>query len=119
MLCSLNWLRALCPVEADAETVARTLTARGLTVDALERRGDEIVLDIDVPANRPDCLGHLGLARELAAAFDIPLSPSAPSETGFERAPDPAPQIAAPIQISFQGRAGPCPPARAGRHYDG
>jgi phenylalanyl-tRNA synthetase beta chain len=27
----------------------------------------DAVLDISVPANRPDCLGHLGVARELAA----------------------------------------------------
>jgi phenylalanyl-tRNA synthetase beta chain len=30
-------------------------------------RLDDVVLDISVPTNRPDCLGHLGLARELAA----------------------------------------------------
>jgi phenylalanyl-tRNA synthetase beta chain len=28
---------------------------------------DDWVLDVNVPANRGDCLGHLGLARELAA----------------------------------------------------
>src|SRR6185436_19618221 len=27
------------------------------------------VLDLDVPANRPDALGHRGVAREVAAAF--------------------------------------------------
>jgi phenylalanyl-tRNA synthetase beta chain len=30
---------------------------------------DDAVLDIEVSPNRPDCLGHLGLARELAAAL--------------------------------------------------
>lgn len=28
---------------------------------------DDVVLDVNVPANRGDCLGHAGLARELAA----------------------------------------------------
>jgi phenylalanyl-tRNA synthetase beta chain len=33
--------------------------------DALGLR--DVVLDIAVPANRPDCLGHLGIAREIGA----------------------------------------------------
>lgn len=81
MLASVAWLRALCPVEAGADAIADTLTARGLTVDTVESHGDDTALEIDVPANRPDCLGHLGLARELSAAFGVPLaSPSRPSE---------------------------------------
>ena len=35
--------------------------------DALGLRDD--VLEINVTANRPDCLGHLGVAREVAALF--------------------------------------------------
>ncbi|MCP3979892.1 MAG: phenylalanine--tRNA ligase subunit beta [bacterium] len=72
MLASLDWLRSLCPTDADAETIADALTARGLTVDSIERGGS--ALEIDVPANRPDCLGHLGLARELSAALGAPLA---------------------------------------------
>ncbi|HEX4213986.1 MAG TPA: phenylalanine--tRNA ligase subunit beta [Candidatus Dormibacteraeota bacterium] len=30
---------------------------------------NEAILDVEVTANRPDCLGHLGLARELAAGL--------------------------------------------------
>src|SRR5688500_18949658 len=36
------------------------------------------VLDVNVPANRGDCLGHLGLARELAALVGGRLRPPAP-----------------------------------------
>ena len=75
MLVSLSWLRTLCPVEAEASEIARALTARGLTVDDESTVGSDTVLDVDVPANRPDCLGHLGLARELAAAFAVRLRP--------------------------------------------
>ncbi|MDR2576795.1 MAG: phenylalanine--tRNA ligase subunit beta, partial [Puniceicoccales bacterium] len=35
---------------------------------------EDAVLDIAITANRGDCLGHLGIARELSAYFDIPLS---------------------------------------------
>jgi phenylalanyl-tRNA synthetase beta chain len=41
-------------------------------IQALEL--DDYVLDIGVTPNRPDCLSVLGLARETAAIFDLPLS---------------------------------------------
>ncbi|MDR1789530.1 MAG: phenylalanine--tRNA ligase subunit beta, partial [Opitutaceae bacterium] len=34
----------------------------------------DTVLDLSITANRGDCLGHIGVARELAAALDRPLS---------------------------------------------
>ena len=86
MLASLAWLRTLCPVEDDVRQVADALTARGLTVDSVESSGDDHTLDIDVPANRPDCLGHWGLARELSAAFGLPLR-EAPSHAAGEGKP--------------------------------
>jgi len=83
MLISLAWLRSLCPLEADADEVARVLTARGLTVDAVQPLGDDVALELDVPANRPDCLGHRGVARELSAALGLPaLEDSTPPDPG-------------------------------------
>jgi phenylalanyl-tRNA synthetase beta chain len=74
MLISVAWLKELVPLDAGAPEIARRLTARGLTVDAVTASGTDTVLDIDVPANRPDALGHLGVAREAAAAFGVPLA---------------------------------------------
>jgi phenylalanyl-tRNA synthetase beta chain len=79
MLISFAWLKDLVTLNADAAEVARRLTARGLTVDAMTALGDDTVFDLDVPANRPDALGHLGVAREVAAAFGLPLRPQAPA----------------------------------------
>ncbi len=45
--------------------------ALGLTV--------EVVFDLDVTRNRPDCYGHLGVARDLAAKWGIPLRSAGPS----------------------------------------
>ncbi len=75
MLVSIAWLRSLCPFDGSAREVAAALTARGLTVDAIREEGDDAVLDIDVPANRPDCLSHRGLAREISAAWGVRLAP--------------------------------------------
>jgi len=79
MLISLRWLRELVPAQAEAGEIARRLTARGLTVDAVTVEGDDTVFDIDVPANRPDALGHLGIAREVAASFGLPFTPRSPA----------------------------------------
>lgn len=68
MIFSFAWLTELCPLSVDAAGAAELLTARGLTVDGVVEVDGDATIEVDVPANRPDCLGHLGLARELAAA---------------------------------------------------
>jgi phenylalanyl-tRNA synthetase beta chain len=34
----------------------------------------DVLFDLDVPRNRPDCWGHLGIARDLAARLQVPFS---------------------------------------------
>ena len=38
----------------------------GLAIDAVEEKDGDSVLDVEVPSNRPDCLSHIGIAREVA-----------------------------------------------------
>jgi phenylalanyl-tRNA synthetase beta chain len=38
----------------------------GLAIDAVEEIEGDSVLDVEVPSNRPDCLSHIGIAREVA-----------------------------------------------------
>ncbi|MBZ0089675.1 MAG: hypothetical protein K8H90_04775, partial [Thermoanaerobaculia bacterium] len=72
--------------KAKSFQIGEKLTAVGLAVEGLaEHRvapadegrvgatAVEITLDIDVTSNRPDCMCHLGVARELAVALDQPL----------------------------------------------
>ena len=63
---SYNWLRELTDTGLDARGVAERLTMVGLAVDSVLEAGDDFVLDVEVPSNRPDCLSHLGIAREVA-----------------------------------------------------
>ena len=42
----------------------------------------DVVFDLDVTRNRPDCHGHLGVARDLAAWLDLPLAVPEPSDRG-------------------------------------
>src|ERR1041385_2288927 len=66
MFISYKWLRELTGTKLSGEEICDRLTNVGLAVDAVETRGDDSVLDVEVPSNRGDCLSHVGIARELA-----------------------------------------------------
>ena len=66
MFVSYNWLRELTGTKLSPEEIRERLTNVGLAIDAVEQRGDDYVLDVEVPSNRGDCLSHVGIARELA-----------------------------------------------------
>jgi phenylalanyl-tRNA synthetase beta chain len=82
----LRWLRQHVPGEASARELGERLTAAGLALDGLEVAGDDAILDLDVPTNRPDCLSVRGVAREIAALERSRLADLAPlldvAETG-------------------------------------
>lgn len=86
---SLDWLRAYVDLPETADEVAELLAQAGLPVDSVERWGADHTLDVDILANRPDCMCHLGLARELAARTGRPLRipPGSPA-FGREKAED-------------------------------
>jgi phenylalanyl-tRNA synthetase beta chain len=66
MLISYNWLRELTGTKLNPQDAGDRLTNVGLAVDKVEVRGADSVLDVEVASNRPDCLSHVGVARELA-----------------------------------------------------
>ena len=43
----------------------------GLAIDAVEEKDGDSILDVEVPSNRPDCLSHIGIAREVAVTTRI------------------------------------------------
>lgn len=68
MKISLNWLSDYIETDLDAEQIAEILSDLGFPCEGAEQIGDDTVLDIEITSNRGDCLGHIGVARELAAA---------------------------------------------------
>src|SRR4051812_24625554 len=71
----VSWLREFVPVEVSAEEIAQTLALRGFEVASIEPLdGGDAVIDFEVTANRPDALSVVGLAREVATAYDLPLT---------------------------------------------
>lgn len=65
---SYNWLKDLIDLDLSAEEASAALTRVGLAVEGIHPFKDDFVLDIDLTSNRPDCLSHLGVARELSVS---------------------------------------------------
>lgn len=74
MRVSFDWLKDFIKIEATPEAVAEKLTMLGLEIEALERVDGDAVFEVNVTPNRPDCLSIMGVARELSAAYGVPLT---------------------------------------------
>jgi len=68
MKISLNWLAEYVETGLEAEPMAEILSDLGFPCEGIEHRDDDVVIDVEVTSNRGDCLSHIGVARELAAA---------------------------------------------------
>jgi|HubBroStandDraft_6_1064221.scaffolds.fasta_scaffold00102_22 phenylalanyl-tRNA synthetase beta chain len=73
-----NWLKEYVDAKASAADLRARLSLAGTPVDAIEETVAGPVLDAEITANRPDCLGHYGMAREVAAIYRLPLKPVQP-----------------------------------------
>jgi phenylalanyl-tRNA synthetase beta chain len=96
----LSWLREFVPVTAGAAEVGAALGRCGFEVAG--REGD--VLDVEVTANRPDCLSVYGLAREVATSFGLPLAPPPGVAPDGDSSTAPAPP-AGPISVAIEDGA--------------
>ena len=64
----------------------------GTNIAGIENGAHGAVIDAEVGSNRPDCLGHLGIAREVGAAYKEPLKfkQPKPKESSAAKASDAA-----------------------------
>lgn len=74
MLISWDWLKQYVPLDVSDEEFARRLLLAGLNHESTQTVGADIAIDLEVTSNRPDCLGHIGIAREAAVLFGQPLT---------------------------------------------
>jgi phenylalanyl-tRNA synthetase beta chain len=69
-----SWVRDFVDVTAAPEEIADRLGLRGFEVASVEPLGgNDGVIDLEVTANRPDCLSVQGFAREISVIYDLPL----------------------------------------------
>ena len=84
MIISTNWLSEYVSLPVSTEALVERLLLSGLNHESTSTVGADTAIEIEVTSNRPDCLGHIGVAREAAVLFGRPL-----------HIPDPRPQEAA------------------------
>ena len=75
MKVSYQWLNEFVDIGETPQQLGTRFTNVGMAVDALEKAGNDFVFELDVATNRPDCLSHFGVAREIAAIYGSTLRP--------------------------------------------
>jgi phenylalanyl-tRNA synthetase beta chain len=68
-----NWLKEFADVTASPDQLASRLALAGTNIASVEKGVHGAVLDAEVTSNRPDCLSHYGMAREVGAIYKLPL----------------------------------------------
>lgn len=69
MKVSLNWLKDYVQIDCDLDELTDRLTNIGFNLEEVVELPNDVVLDLEVTSNRSDCLGHIGIAREVAAVL--------------------------------------------------
>src|SRR5438309_4381249 len=74
MIVSWNWLTDYLRLDMPVEVLTERLALTGLNLESIADVGGDLAIDLEVTSNRPDCLGHLGVAREVAVLFGRPMT---------------------------------------------
>lgn len=73
MLVSLRWLARYVDLPADPDELANRLSLSGLNHEETVTLDGDTIFDLEVTSNRGDCLGHVGVAREISVLYGSPL----------------------------------------------
>jgi phenylalanyl-tRNA synthetase beta chain len=69
MIVSQKWLTDYVELPKSVDGLTERLTLSGLNLESVTPVGGDVAIDLEVTSNRPDCLGHIGIAREVAVLF--------------------------------------------------
>lgn len=86
-----NWLKEFTGLTAEPLELRSRLSLAGVSIDAIDDTPAGPVLDAEITINRPDLLGHLGIAREISALYRLNLKSPQPK---FTESSEPASQAA-------------------------
>lgn len=70
MIVSWNWLKEYVRLDMSVDSLTERLVMSGLNLESVSDVEGDMAIDLEVTSNRPDCLGHIGIAREVATLFD-------------------------------------------------
>jgi phenylalanyl-tRNA synthetase beta chain len=86
-----NWLKDFVDISASPDELASRLALSGTNIGGVEKGLLGAVIEAEVSSNRPDCLGHYGIAREVSAVYKLPLRSVVPKPAeGVAKASDSA-----------------------------
>ena len=74
-----SWLQDFVAVGASPEELASRLALSGTNIGGIENGPHGAVIDAEVTSNRPDCLSHYGIAREVGAIYKLALKQVSPN----------------------------------------
>src|SRR5580693_1691730 len=74
MIVSWNWLTQYLRLDMPVDVLTERLALTGLNHESTSDVGGDLAIDLEVTSNRSDCLGHLGVAREIAVLFDLKIA---------------------------------------------
>ncbi len=69
MLVSWEWLSQYVDLDMSPDELASRLSLSGLNHESTTMVGGDPIIDLEVTSNRGDCLGHIGVAREVAVLY--------------------------------------------------
>ena len=78
MIVSWDWLTDYVDLKMDHDDLVDRLTMSGLNHEGTEVVAADKAIDLEVTSNRPDCLGHVGVAREISVLYDLPMKVNDP-----------------------------------------
>jgi phenylalanyl-tRNA synthetase beta chain len=78
MLVSWQWLSRYLNLTMSPEQLADSLSLSGLNHESTSSFEGDVVIDLEVTSNRGDCLGHIGVAREIAVLYGLELKAGNP-----------------------------------------
>ena len=73
MIVSWNQLTDYVRLDMPVDALTDRLALTGLNHESTSDVGGDLAIDLEVTSNRSDCLGHLGVAREISVLFEKPL----------------------------------------------
>ncbi|HEY2253490.1 MAG TPA: phenylalanine--tRNA ligase subunit beta [Planctomycetaceae bacterium] len=84
MIVSWNWLKEYVRLDMSVDVLTERLMMAGLNLEEVDDVEGDMAIDLEVTSNRPDCLSHIGVARETCVLFDraLQVPAAAPVEKG-------------------------------------
>jgi phenylalanyl-tRNA synthetase beta chain len=84
MIVSWNWLKEYVRLDMPVGTLTDRLMMAGLNLEEVADVEGDMAIDLEVTSNRPDCLSHVGISREVGVLFGrgVQLPPAAPIAKG-------------------------------------